>query len=171
MITVYALGVVVSMLGIGWGGTFSAMGADNIETNKVQGLEFTTTHLKSEPNYIAPDGMAVRLLPQISHGGIAHFELPPGATSSAVSHRSVNEIWYFLAGRGQMWRKQGIHEEIVDVYPGVAVTIPRGTHFQLRSFGHEPLGAVGVTMPPWPGCEEAVPEKGHWPSPPAKCKK
>jgi mannose-6-phosphate isomerase-like protein (cupin superfamily) len=171
MITVYALGVVVSMLGIELGGRFPAMAADNTETNKQRGLEFASTHLKSEPNYIAPDGMAIRLLPELPQGGVAHFELRPGTTSSAVSHRTVAEIWYFLTGRGQMWRKQGSLEEIVDVYPGVAVTIPPETHFQVRSFGHEPLAALGVTMPPWPGCEEAVPQKGHWPAPSAECKK
>lgn len=171
MITVYALGVLVGMLGIELGVTFPVMAADNAVTNQQQDLEFTTTILKSEPNYVAPDGIAIRLLSQLPQGGIAHFELPPGATSSAVSHRTVSEIWYVLTGRGQMWRKQGSIEAIIDVYPGVAVTIPKGTQFQVRSFGHEPLAALGITMPPWPGCEEAVPEKGHWPSPLAECKK
>jgi len=129
---------------------------------KVNTMEFSTTHLTSEPNHIAPDGIAIRVFPGLPQGGIAHFELAPGATSSAVSHKTVGEIWYFLAGRGQMWRRQGSREETVDVFPGVAVTIPQGTHFQVRSFGHEPLAALGVTMPPWPGPEEAIAEKGPW---------
>jgi hypothetical protein len=54
------------------------------------------------------------------------------------------------SGRGEMWRKQGGREEVVPVGPGVCVTIPLGTHFQFRSFGDEPLAAVGVTIPPWP---------------------
>jgi mannose-6-phosphate isomerase-like protein (cupin superfamily) len=38
----------------------------------------------------------------------------------------------------------------------VSLTIPIGTHFQFRSIGDEPLAAIGVTMPPWPGEGEAV---------------
>lgn len=126
-------------------------------------MEFTTTHLSSEPDHIAPDGMAIRIFPgPPEKGGIAHFELAPGAISSAVTHKTVGEIWYFLTGRGHMWRRQGAREEVVDVYPGVAVTIPVGTHFQVRALGHEPLAALGVTMPPWPGPHEAIQVDGPW---------
>jgi mannose-6-phosphate isomerase-like protein (cupin superfamily) len=93
---------------------------------------------------------------------MAHFELAPNRTSKAVTHRTVEEIWYFVSGRGQMWRKQNEHAAIVDVYPGVSLTIPLGTQFQFRSFGSEPLAAVGVTMPPWPGDGEAIIVKGEW---------
>jgi mannose-6-phosphate isomerase-like protein (cupin superfamily) len=93
---------------------------------------------------------------------MAHFELAPGQTSNAVTHRTVEEIWYFIAGRGQMWRRQGERQETVEVYPGVCLTIPLGTHFQFRSVGDEPLAAIGVTMPPWPGEGEAVAVTGEW---------
>jgi mannose-6-phosphate isomerase-like protein (cupin superfamily) len=93
---------------------------------------------------------------------MAHFELGPDLVSKAVTHRTVEEIWFFLSGRGQMWRLQNGHSEIVDVYPGVSLTIPQGTRFQFRSFGYEPLAAVGVTMPPWPGEEEAILVTGEW---------
>ena len=61
-----------------------------------------------------------------------------------------------------MWRKQNDQEEVAAVEPGVCLTIPLGTHFQFRSFGYEPLAAVGVTMPPWPGEGEAYEVKGKW---------
>jgi mannose-6-phosphate isomerase-like protein (cupin superfamily) len=93
---------------------------------------------------------------------MAHFELAPGRTSKAVAHLTVEEIWFFLSGRGEMWRKQGAREEVVPVGPGVCLTIPLGTHFQLRSFGYELLAAVGVTMPPWPGDDEAYEVEGKW---------
>ena len=125
-------------------------------------MVFTTKHLSSKPNHIAPDGIAIRKFPDLPQGGIAHFELAPGATSSAVCHKTVGEIWYFLTGRGQIWRKLADYEEIVDVYSGVAVTIPVGTYFQVRSFGHEPLSALSVTMPPWPGSDEAFQVNGPW---------
>jgi mannose-6-phosphate isomerase-like protein (cupin superfamily) len=62
-----------------------------------------------------------------------------------------------------MWRKQVEREEEVPVEPGVCITIPVGTHFQFRSFGHEPLAAVTVTMLLWPGADEAVKVEGKWP--------
>ena len=29
--------------------------------------------------------------------------LPPGRVSTAVAHRAVEELWYFIEGRGQVW--------------------------------------------------------------------
>ena len=94
---------------------------------------------------------------------MAHFALAPGQTSKAVTHRTVEEIWFVLSGRGEMWRAQtGQPETIVPAESGVCLTIPLGTHFQFRSFGAEPLTAVGITMPPWPGEDEAVVVDGKW---------
>jgi mannose-6-phosphate isomerase-like protein (cupin superfamily) len=123
---------------------------------------FRTKHLPASRDDIAPDGSDVRILLGLKGGGMAHFELGPGLVSNATTHKTVEEIWYFLSGRGQMWRMQDGKEEIVDVYTGVCLTIPQGTHFQFRSFGFEPLAAVGVTMPPWPGEGEATIVKGKW---------
>ena len=111
---------------------------------------------------VAPDGSDVRVLLGLAGGGMAHFELPAGTTSTPVTHATVEEIWLFLSGRGEMWRKQGQREEIVPVEPGVCITIPLGTHFQFRALGDEALAAVGVTMPPWPGPGEATPVPGKW---------
>ena len=125
---------------------------------------FTTKHLPANLDAVAPDGSDVRILPGLQGGGMAHFELGPGQVSKAVTHRTVEEIWYFVNGRGQMWREQNGESEIVDVYPGICLTIPLGTHFQFRSFGYEPLAAIGVTMPPWPGEGEAILVEGQWES-------
>src|SRR5262249_13519591 len=118
--------------------------------------DFATKRLPAGRDAVAPDGANVRVLLGLKGGGMAHFELPPGHTSTAVTHRTVEEIWFFLSGRGEMWRKQGGQEDIVSVEAGICLTIPLGTHFQFRSFGQEPLAALGVTMPPWPGQDEAV---------------
>ena len=123
---------------------------------------FETTRLPAEPDALAPDGAKVRLLPALAAGGMAHFELAPGKTSRPVAHRTVEEIWYFLGGSGEMWRKQDGREEVVTLEPGVSITIPLGTHFQFRVTGGEPLAAVAVTMPPWPGEDEANPVEGRW---------
>ena len=74
----------------------------------------------------------------------------------------MEEIWYFLGGRGEMWRKLRDQEETVPVDAGVCLTIPCGTRFQFRSFGEEPLAAIAVTMPPWPGEGEAYTVEGKW---------
>jgi len=123
---------------------------------------FDTKHLPVRPDDIAPDGSDVRVLLGLARGGMAHFEIGPNQTSKATMHRTVEEIWFFLRGRGQMWRKNEEQECTVDVYPGICLTIPQGTHFQFRSFGFEPLAAIGVTMPPWPGEGEAIAVSGIW---------
>ena len=83
--------------------------------------------------------------------------------TTAVVHRTVEEIWFFLAGRGQMWLASGEGGgEVVDVMPGDCLTIPVGTRFQFRAHGSAPLSAVGVTMPPWPGPDEALVVEGRW---------
>lgn len=128
---------------------------------------FSTKRLPVARDAVAPDESDVRVLLQLKGGGMAHFELGPGKISRAVAHRTVEEIWFFLSGRGEMWRKQEDREEVVPVEPGVCLTIPCGTHFQFRSFGYEPLAAIGVTMPPWPGEGEAYEVVGKWDSTPS----
>jgi mannose-6-phosphate isomerase-like protein (cupin superfamily) len=123
---------------------------------------FSTKRLSAGADDVAPDGADVRILLGLAGGGMAHFELAPGQTSVAVTHRTVEEIWFFLGGQGEMWRKQGDREEVVPVDRGICITIPLGTHFQFRSFGSDPLTAVAVTMPPWPGAGEAYPVQGAW---------
>ncbi len=126
-------------------------------------MPFATRILPDRPDVIAPDGSEVRLLNALPRGSMAHFLLAPGQTSVAVAHRSVEEIWYFTQGHGEMWRKLGDQEEVVRVAAKTSITLPRGTHFQFRNLGIAPLGAVGVTMPPWPGDEEAYEVAGYWP--------
>ncbi|MCZ6636372.1 MAG: cupin domain-containing protein [bacterium] len=124
--------------------------------------DFSTKQLPAERDVVAPDGSDVRVLLELKGGGMAHFELAPGETSVAVAHRTIEEIWYFVSGQGEMWRKQADREEVVRVEPGVAITIPSGTQFQFRSQGEESLSVIGVTMPPWPGEGEAYEVDGKW---------
>jgi mannose-6-phosphate isomerase-like protein (cupin superfamily) len=126
-------------------------------------MDFDTKRLPVGRDDVAPDTSDVRVLLGLDRGGMAHFELGPGRTSVAVAHRTVEEIWYVLEGRGEMWRKQGEREQVTPVESGVCLTIPLGTHFQFRSFGYEALAAIGVTMPPWPGVGEAFEVDGRWP--------
>jgi len=125
-------------------------------------IGLSTKRLPARPDAVASDGSHVRVLLELRGGSLAHFELPPRQTSIAVAHRTVEEIWFFVSGRGEMWRKLYDQEEVVPVDPGVCVTIPAGTHFQFRSLGDDPLGVIGVTMPPWPGETEAYEVAGNW---------
>jgi mannose-6-phosphate isomerase-like protein (cupin superfamily) len=125
-------------------------------------MNFDTKRLPVKRDAVAPDGSDVRILLRLAGGSTAHFEIPPGETSTAVTHKTIGEIWFFLSGRGEMWRRQGEREETVPVERGVCLTIPVGTQFQFRSFGDEPLTAHGVTMPPWPGEGEATIVEGPW---------
>ena len=123
---------------------------------------FATTRRPHDPTVVAPDGSDVRVLLTLDRGGMAEFELAAGRVSAAITHRTVEEIWCVLEGRGEMWRRQASREEIVALEPGVCVTIPQGVHFQFRALGDGPLRALGVTMPPWPGADEATVVTGPW---------
>ena len=123
---------------------------------------FAARRLPATPDTVAPDGSEVRPLLSLPRGGLAHFRLAPGHTSVPVAHHTVEEIWFFVEGRGQMWRHWREQEEIVEVEAGVCVTLPVGAHFQFRAVGPEPLAAVAVTMPPWPGRGEAYFVEGPW---------
>jgi mannose-6-phosphate isomerase-like protein (cupin superfamily) len=123
---------------------------------------FETKALGAAPDTTAPDGTAVRLLLSLQGGSMAHFELPAGAVSHAVTHRTVEEIWFVVSGRGSIWRRQDGLERIEALSPGAALTIPLGTAFQFRAEPGAPLAFVAITMPPWPGAEEAQPAQGRW---------
>lgn len=118
--------------------------------------------LPAHPTVVAPDGSDVRVLLGLDAGSMAHFELRPGKVAKAVTHRTVEEVWFILAGRGEMWRKQGEREEYVQLEPGVCLTIPVGAHFQFRADPAEAVTAVAITMPPWPGEDEAIFVAGPW---------
>ena len=118
--------------------------------------------LSPEPQATAPDGSAIRFLLKCSRGEVNHFTLPPGRTSTAVVHRTIEEIWYVLEGQGQMWRQEGEVEETLELAPGVSFDIPLGTQFQFRNTGAGPLSVLIATMPPWPGNDEAIAVQGPW---------
>src|SRR5579859_7668418 len=101
--------------------------------------DFETLALPAEPSVVAPDGTLGRILLKLPGGSFAHFTLPAGATSHAVQHRTVEEIWFFLSGCGEVWRRNAAGEAIVAALPGLSITIPLGTAFQFRALGDEPL--------------------------------
>src|SRR4051812_34252196 len=101
--------------------------------------QLQTIRLPAHRDVVAPDGSDVRILLAGERGSLAHFELAAGETSIAVRHRTVEEMWFFLSGRGQMWRRRGSEELVVAVEEGVALVIPPHTSFQFRTIGTAPL--------------------------------
>ena len=69
-----------------------------------------------------------------------------------MRHRTVEEVWYFLSGSGEVWHDG----ETLQVEQGSTVVIPTGAAFQFRTLGDEPLRFLCFTSPPWPGEDEAV---------------
>lgn len=111
---------------------------------------------------IAPDKSEIRKLMEVNGGSLVHCTLQPQKVSHAVCHKKIEEIWYFIQGSGEVWRKRDDLEEVVKVRPGVCINIPPKTHFQFRNKGTEPLCFVIATMPPWPGKHEAFRVKDFW---------
>ena len=122
----------------------------------------TVCTLPESYDVLAPDGSEVRILATSERGSMAHFKLQPGQVSLAIAHRSVEEIWYITAGKGEMWCGWNQVDELTPLHPGVSIAIPVGVKFQFRCEGETALEAVGVTMPPWPGEDEAMFVTGKW---------
>lgn len=125
-------------------------------------IRMASKKLRNDYDYLAPDKSEIRLLHSMNSGDVAHCRLPVGHVSKAVYHQTVEEIWYFLSGKGEVWRKQEEMEELVSVEAEMSLTIPVGTSFQFRNTGNEPLDFIICTMPPWPGASEAVLTEGKW---------
>ncbi|HEX3864321.1 MAG TPA: cupin domain-containing protein [Stellaceae bacterium] len=110
----------------------------------------------------APDGSTVHILCATGRGSSILFELPPGAVSTAVAHRTIEEIWFVVSGNGRLWRGDEDTEIVADLAAGMSLAIPVGVAFQFRCDGPEALRIFAVTIPPWPGPDEAYATAGKW---------
>lgn len=124
---------------------------------------WNTQAIGTAPLVTAPDGSAVRVLCATARGSMISFTLAPDAVSKAVAHGRVEEIWYVVTGHGRLWRKFGEAEQVVDLEPGLSLTMPVGAAFQFRNDGAAELQIVAVTMPPWPEEGDAIAMEGLWP--------
>ena len=118
----------------------------------------------ARPDATAPDGSEIRLLADQRHGAgkssMVEVKLPAGQVSRPVYHRTVEEIWYILEGRGRVWRcppnAEAASVPPQDVSPGDALVIPTGWRFQFAAAPDAPLRFLCHTTPPWPGEDEAI---------------
>jgi mannose-6-phosphate isomerase-like protein (cupin superfamily) len=121
-----------------------------------------TRPFPSSPEGRSPAGAEVRFLIEGETGGMIHSTVPAGQVNRATVHATVSEFWHVLSGRGRIWRRDEAAEETTDLTAGVTIDIPVGTAFQYRCDGEEPLEFLCVTMPPWPGEQEATLIEGPW---------
>jgi mannose-6-phosphate isomerase-like protein (cupin superfamily) len=121
-----------------------------------------TVLLPSAPDRRSPAGADVRLLLGDVRGGIIHSTVPPHQINRAMVHATVSELWYVMAGRGEIWRRNTSESSVTVLRPGTAVDIPVGTEFQYRNTSDADLVFLCVTMPPWPGASEATQVPGVW---------
>ena len=115
-----------------------------------------------DPDARSPAGAEIRYLMEGDTGNMIHSSVPSGQVNRATVHATVSEFWHVLAGKGQIWRRDGSGEDTTVLEAGVSVDIPVGTEFQYRCTGSEPLQFICVSMPPWPGDHEATLVDGPW---------
>jgi mannose-6-phosphate isomerase-like protein (cupin superfamily) len=116
----------------------------------------------SAPDGRSPAGAEIRHLIECEAGGMIHSTVPAGQVNRATVHATVSEIWHVLSGQGQIWRRDGTREETTALTAGISIDIAVGTAFQYRFTGPDPLEFLCVTVPPWPGDEEATVIDGPW---------
>ncbi len=107
----------------------------------------------------APDGSSVELLQRTAFASQCLCSLPASAVSKAVRHRSVEELWYVVAGTGELWL-EGTGN--IRLAAGVSARIETGRGFQFRADADETLRIHITTLPPWPGDAEAETVTGPW---------
>ncbi|MDL1944441.1 cupin domain-containing protein [Chloroflexi bacterium CFX2] len=125
-------------------------------------MDIDTVQRKEKCDYLAPDGSEIFLLANGSKGSLCQCILPVGAVSEAISHKTVEELWFIIEGQGEVFRKGINKDEPVAVNSGTSLVIPSQTTFQFRNTGDVPLRFMITTIPPWPGPDEAIKVKGKW---------
>ena len=121
-----------------------------------------TRPLPETPDARSPAGAEIRFLMEGATGNMIHSTVPPAQVNRATVHATVSEFWHVLSGTGRIWRRDATGEATTVLGPGVSIDIPVGTAFQYRCDGADPLTFVCVTMPPWPGPQEAYDVPGAW---------
>lgn len=121
-----------------------------------------TRGFPSAPDARSPAGAEIRYLVEGATGNMIHSTVPPGQVNRATVHATVSEFWHVLSGQGRIWRRDAAGEETVVLSPGVTIDIPVGTAFQYRCDGADPLQFLCISMPPWPGDDEATFLDGPW---------
>ena len=124
-------------------------------------MKFASKKLSNNSDFNAL-GCEIRHLIKVNNGELYHCTLSPFKVSLATQHRTIEEIWFFISGHGQIWRCMDDAEELLDVAAGFCIAINPGVSFQIRNLGSEPLCFLVSSLPSWPGDEESVKTNGYW---------
>lgn len=130
---------------------------------------FTTADVAKTPSFLSDDGSEIRPMPSMLDVESVHCRLPKHGVIQASKHRTVSQIWYVLAGKGDLWMKSRLGKEtVLGLHPGFAVTVPLGYGFQFRNTGEKDLDIFIVNTTKWSGAGELIPIENHWPLSAAK---
>lgn len=121
------------------------------------------TKLGPKPDARSPAGADIRFIMDATTGNMIHSTVPPRQINRATVHATVSEFWFVLEGIGEIWRKDAQEERVTRLETGVSIDIPVGTAFQYRNIGDVDLKFICISMPPWPGDQEASHLDGAWP--------
>jgi mannose-6-phosphate isomerase-like protein (cupin superfamily) len=106
------------------------------------------THRKDIPHYQSLDGSQIRELMHpdehpVQYQSLAEAIVLPGEATHLHRHRTSEEIYHFLDGRGLMV----LGKECFDVGVGDTVLIPPGTSHRVANSGAEPLRFLCACTP------------------------
>lgn len=121
-----------------------------------------TKMLTEHPEAKSPAGADIRYLMDGETGNMIHSTVPPHQVNKATVHATISEFWFVLEGRGEIWRDDGVESDVTVLIPGIAIDIPVGTAFQYRNVSDVDLKFICISMPRWPGDQEARYIDGVW---------
>ena len=98
------------------------------------------THREDCAPFITKDGSTIRELMAYRNSecrgtSLAEATLPPGIKTECHVHPKVEEVYYFLRGRGRILAG----DEYFDVGPGMSIVHLSGVRHQTWNTGEEPL--------------------------------
>ena len=105
-------------------------------------------HIDAQPPFTTKDGSTIRSIldranAPVANQSLAEATLPAGAATDRHYHKSSEEFYFLLEGRGTM----EIDGETREVAPGDAILIPPGAWHQIRAI--EPLRFLCCCAPPY----------------------
>jgi mannose-6-phosphate isomerase-like protein (cupin superfamily) len=116
--------------------------------------------------FVTKDGSTIReiLAPRnsvIARQSLAEATVAPGCTTQAHYHPVTEEIYYILAGIGEM----RIEVESAVVGPGDGIAIPPGARHQIRNTGNTDLVLLCCCAPPYEHEDTVLVDSlfGDWP--------
>jgi mannose-6-phosphate isomerase-like protein (cupin superfamily) len=110
----------------------------------------------------SPDGAEVSVLGRLASGQLTLFSFTSNQISRAVRLVDIEEIWCFIKGEGLFWIEIDNQSKILEIKPGLTVTLPKGAAFQCKNLGRGPIIAIASVFPAWPGSSAIHAIDGPW---------